>query len=415
MKNLISLLLIIISITFASSERHIIPNLLISKEEAKQKLIKELKKLGNKDLFINYPEDYEKYVTDLTSSTSVIFDKILFSEIDSLRRTHNFPEKIILQFKSIKYSNSHVGYENFNYYNEKTKTKIENVFGIATRLDEKFLYFAYIKGDTSGKVIYQYNVIPYEDCHWILFIKSCKTKHRYERRGFTLAELEIIQKSLIAKFYQNLHSILNLNANKVLEKFKEYANYNRQAFPKYYEKYFPIFQTFLNHHTISLATETYQIDALKHRGFDLETRDRIVELIDKPGHQVNTFQILQCGPNECSLRMGIAYAVDLRFILFHYIEGVSISKNYDDYCVNYRGGFLGGSFIEEVQKCKDDPECVSACNKYRKNVRDPYNPINEIPDLNNNNKEYQFNMNSKKILIAAITNKIADVLNNIKF
>lgn len=42
---------------------------------------------------------------------------------------------------------------------KKTKTKIENVFGIATRLDEKFLYFAYIKGDTSGKVIYQYNVI----------------------------------------------------------------------------------------------------------------------------------------------------------------------------------------------------------------------------------------------------------------
>ena len=97
MKNLISLLLIIISITFASSEGHIIPNLLISKEEAKQKLINELKKLGNKDLFKGYPKDYEKYVTDLTSSTSVIFDKILFSEIDSLRRTHNFPEKIILQ------------------------------------------------------------------------------------------------------------------------------------------------------------------------------------------------------------------------------------------------------------------------------------------------------------------------------
>ena len=43
MTKLISLLLIIISITFASSEGHIIPNLLISKEEAKQKLIKGLK------------------------------------------------------------------------------------------------------------------------------------------------------------------------------------------------------------------------------------------------------------------------------------------------------------------------------------------------------------------------------------
>lgn len=414
MKKTIFLLFIIqiINNPIESSKKNIIRNLLMTKEEAKNKVIAELRRIGVKSS-LNYPNDYKKYVTDLTSTTSVIFDQIPFSQIDSLKKTHKFPESTINKFKAIKYSKSVTGYETFNFFNEKSKTKIDNVYGVAARLDETNFYFAYVAGESSAKVIYQYNVIPYEDCHWILFIKSCSTKHRYVRRGFTLNELEIIKKSLIAKFYDNLHSILDLNKQKGLEKLKNFVQRNKKPYPPNYQKYFPIFQVFLEFST-EVLYNTYQIDALKYKGFSISTRDNIVKLIDNPNGQVNTFDILKCNSNECSIRIGVAYAINNDAIVFTYVEGVSISKNYRDYCINYSGGFMGGSFIENIQSCKDDPECVQACNNYRKILRDPYNPINEIPELKGD-KQKEFEYNSSLILNYSIRNKIAEALNNIKF
>ena len=46
-------------------------------------------------------------------------------------------------------------------------------------------------------------------------------------------------------------------------------------------------------------------------------------------------------------------------------------------------------------------------------VRDYNNPINEIPGLSGDKKK--FDKNLEQILLADITNKISDILNEIKF
>ena len=33
---------------------------------------------------------------------------------------------------------------------------MENIFGVATRLDEKYVYFVYVKGYATGKAIINY-------------------------------------------------------------------------------------------------------------------------------------------------------------------------------------------------------------------------------------------------------------------
>ena len=409
MKKLIFSLLIILIINEKIDKRHIIPNLLISKEEAKNKILKVLRKEGSKAKY-NYPPNYKNYFTNLRSSTIIKFDQIQFSQIDSLKTTHNFPIETINKFKKMKYVSNTMAYETFEFSINKARTKIENIFGVATRLDANNLYFAYVQGEVSANAIIQFQTVSYQSCSTILFWEKCETKYKKVKRGFTNSELDIIQEALKVKFYQTLNSILDLDKQKALSRFKQLAQSKRVSYPQYYQKYAPLIQTFIDFETINLES-TYSIDYLKHQGFDLQTRDKIVSLLDRPNNYIETYQILKRSPNEYKLRMGVAYGVSNDKITFSYVEAVSLSKSYKDYCVVY-SGFLG-LFMEQIQTCKDDPECVESCNNYRKIVRDYNNPINEIPGLSGDKKK--FDKNLEQILLADITNKISDILNEIKF
>ena len=93
---------LVINESIELSKEHIIPNLQISKDEAKSKVINALRKSGSKIIY-KFPEKYKNYVTDLTSSTKIQFNQILHSQIDNLKRTHNFPDNIIKIFRALKY------------------------------------------------------------------------------------------------------------------------------------------------------------------------------------------------------------------------------------------------------------------------------------------------------------------------
>ena len=70
---------------------------------------------------------------------------------------------------------------------------MENVYGVATRLDEQYVYFVYVKGQATGKAVVQYNVYSHKSCSRFLFFKSCKTKHRKVKRGLDLMKMKLLE------------------------------------------------------------------------------------------------------------------------------------------------------------------------------------------------------------------------------
>ena len=412
MKKLIFLLLIVLVINNTDVILQA-GNPGITKEEAKNKIISALRSAGSKVKY-NYPSNYQKYVTDLTSTTIVKFDQILHTKIDSLKWSHNFPDKTINKFKAIKYSKNTISYETFEFSYNKARTKIGNVFGVATKLDDNYVYFAYVKGEANAKAIIQFNSIPYRHCSRFLFFKSCETRHRREKRGFNYNELQIIENALKAKFYETLNSILDLDQQKMIERFKNFAQRKKTPYPLYHERYNPIFKTFLDFKTVNLYS-IYAIDNLKHSGFDQNSINNIKRIFNKPNNYVEVYQTIKNDGNEHKLKMGVAYAVQGRIIL-SYVDGQCLTQNYKDYCLN------GNNWIihilrNQFQTCADDPECVNSCNKYKKLVRDPNNPWKDIPILNKIFfKEIpEYAINRQKIFLAEITNKTSNILNDIKF
>jgi len=156
---LISLILISIIICdiIETNEDHVIPNLLMTKDEAKNKLLNALRSSASKYKY-PYPSNYLNYVQNLASSTIVKFDQIEHNRVDDLQRTHNFPPETVTKFKAIKYSKNAVTFEEFKFDRNVGTSKLENVFGVATRLDEQYVYFVYVKGQATGKAVVQYNV-----------------------------------------------------------------------------------------------------------------------------------------------------------------------------------------------------------------------------------------------------------------
>ena len=145
-----------------------IPNLLSTPENIKAQIINKLREEAQKYIF-EYPTNTPFLITNLASSTTITMDKVEFTQIENLKKTHNFPDDVMKSFKAIKYAKNIISYEKFTFTTKKTQTSIEIVFGIGVRLDEKYFYVAYVKGNSSGKMIQQFGLQPYKKCWKILF------------------------------------------------------------------------------------------------------------------------------------------------------------------------------------------------------------------------------------------------------
>ncbi len=403
MKRLISLILISIIICdiTETNEDHVIPNLLMTKDQAKTQLLNNLRSSAARYKY-PYPSNYLKYVQNLASSTIVKFDQIAHNRIDDLQRTHGFPPKIVTQFKAIKYSKNAVTFEEFKFDRNVGSSKLENVFGVATKLDEQYVYFVYVKGQATGKAVVQYNSIPYKSCWRFLFFSGCKTKHRRVKRGLNNNENEIIRKSLVAKFYETLNSILDLDQQKMIDKFKILASIKKTYYPAYHNKYVVTVKTYLDFKTITL-TSINAIQNLKRTiGFDDRTINGIKSIFGKPYYSFNIYQITKHDIQELKLKMGVAYFVGGRVII-SYVDATSQSKRYEHYCNMERN--------TSEETCYDDSVCVEECNAYKRLVRDPRHADRDIPGFNG---RYYHN-NLKQILLADVTNKVYNILSEIKF
>ena len=145
------------------------PKLLASPEEVKTNIMNALRKEAGKYRF-KYPSGYYSLMTNLASTTSIKMDRILYNQIDKLTYLHGFPPDVINKLKKTKYFQNALNYDSFDFSNKKSSTILHSTFGIGARIDSEYLYFAFVKGETSAKPIQQYEFVKRRKCSgwWIL-------------------------------------------------------------------------------------------------------------------------------------------------------------------------------------------------------------------------------------------------------
>ena len=406
-KHLIFLIYISYITTYSllSFEERKIPNLQISKNQAKSKIFNFLR--GEAKKYVSkYPEGIGKLITNLASTTSIKLDEKPINQIDSLKKTHNLPNEVIEKFKKIKYVKDTISYELFTFKQEKSKTSIENIFGVVTRLDENTIYFSYVRGNANAKAIPQFNRVPYKKCHHILGIKTtCKTKHKSVKRGYQTKELENIKSALMAKFYETLNSVLDLDKQRIIELFKKFAKSLIKPFPKEYKKYIVNQKTYLDFKTIYLGLNGYE-DKLRKIGFDEKSINKIYGLNQK-GKNTQIYQILKDEAQKQHFIVAVALNIENNIIL-SYAIGRGEVKVYNTYChytytKKKRHHLKKKKITVHVNEdCDDDDECVESCKIFKKN-----NPNIADPK--------RAGIIIKQSVYAELTKGISDILNGIQF
>ena len=293
----IKLLILILTFTLITSsplltfKEHTIPNLKLSKEEAKTKIFSFLREQAKKYIS-KYPKGLSKLATNLASTTSIKLDQLEISSIDSLKQTHNLPDDIIIKFKAIKYTNNEISFELFTFKNIKSNSNIDNIFGVVTRIDKNNIFFAYVRGNAKAKLITQFDTIRVKKCRKILFVKKCRHSNRKVKRGFKANELNIIQDGLMAKFYETLNSVLDLDQQKMIDIFKKYSRKLIKQFPSNYKRFIVNPQTYLNFRTIYLNLNNFE-DQLKKIDFNNNSINKIKSISNQKGKSIELYQTIK--------------------------------------------------------------------------------------------------------------------------
>lgn len=394
-------------ITFKESK---IRNLEITKEEAKQKIFNNLREQAKKYIS-KYPAGLNKLITNLASTTSIKLDEVPISSIDSLKQTHNLPDDIITKFKAIKYTKEIV-FELFTFKNIKSNTTIENIFGVATRLDSDQIFFVYVRGIAKAKAIKQFNVIKQRRCRRILIVKKCRNTNRKVKRGNNAKELQIIQSGLMAKFYETLNSVLDLDQQKMIDLFKNYSRKIIKQFPPNYKKLIVNPQTYLDFNTIYINLNGFE-EQLREIGFNDNSINKIKSISNGKGKNVELYEIIKDELLTQHFIVGVALNIENQIIL-SYAIGRGEVKLYHNYCYYYyvirkRKRLRKRKItVEKNESCLDDDQCLSSCDKFKKMNPNPIKPL--VGKDKEKNKKI-----IKQSVIAELTQGINKILEDIQF
>ena len=387
--KLLSILLFIsttISFRTLYIDSKIIPNLLSNPDQVKAKILNELRKEANKYRF-SFPSGTSSLITDLASTTQIKMDKITYNQIDSLKNTHNFPNDIISKFKKLKYLKN-------------------NVVCIGARLDETYLYVTYVKGLASGKEIPQYKQVKYKHCKKFLFIKNCKNKYKKERRGLTELELNKIKEALKAKYGQMLNSVLDLDQQKMLNKFKTYSREIQRRYPitSYNRQY--IVNSFTNLDFRTSKVNYQDVKKVFGNIFPQDICNGIISYTNKKGQTYQFFQISDTKEiKEINFLIGIAYNINNQFLI-SYAKGKGTANLYHDYCY-----YKKGKEYKNID-CLFDEDCMKDCQEYSKK----YPSIIKNPLKFKNSKEFMnFILSIKKSVYAELAKNLVKILDGIQF
>ena len=373
------------------------PNLLASPEEVKSKIMSALRKEAAKYIY-KYPSGYSSIMTNLASTTSIKMDKILYNQIDTLTYSHGFPPDVVNKIKKIKYIQNTLVYDSFDFSNKKSSTNLQSTFGIGARIDSQYLYVTYVKGESSAKSIQQYEYVKKRKCSGWWIFERCRTVNERVKRGFKTVELDKMMQALKAKYAETMNNVLDLDQQKMIDKFKSYANEVKKLipYPSNYARFIVDSQT-----TLDFRTVTYGYGYGYPAAFSSDIQSDISTVQNKPNSIKPFFYTngAKSNPKDLYFMIGVIYNNAQNKVTVSYAYGTGSVKLYHGYC-------------DQGDKCEDDEECKSSCALFKRRYKNIDNPLN--PNLNAQARQANIETIKNYVYAELITN-VAKILNGIDF
>ena len=198
------------------------PSLLATYAQNKQEMFKLVRQHAKK-YSQGFPTGHNKLLRNMQGSTEFKMTQIPISQLNSLKSRYGLPQELVKQLSLIKYTQNSV-YNDVHLHVMKGQSILDNIFGLAKREQNNELFFAYIRGNTNGEIIQQYTTVKVRKCKKRLFKKKCRDVDESRPRGIDSRELDIIKRTLEAKFYSILHESMSMDNKEIYKLFRHYAN-----------------------------------------------------------------------------------------------------------------------------------------------------------------------------------------------
>ena len=204
------------------------PNLLATYEENKQKIFQIIQEHSKK--YQKLAQNYNQLIKDLNGFTKFKMTQIPISQLNNLKSKYDLPQELVNQLSNIKYSDKQI-YSDVKFHILKSHSVLESIFGIAKREQNNEIFFAYIRGKTTGQLITQYITVSLRKCKRRWFRKKCWNENVKKPRGMKANELDIVKKALEYKFYLILEDTMNMDKKQIYKLFRNYANNFKINYP----------------------------------------------------------------------------------------------------------------------------------------------------------------------------------------
>jgi len=301
------------------------PNLLATYEENKQKIFQIIKEHSNK-YSKDFPKNYKKFIKDLNGLTKFKMTQIPISQLNNLKSKYELPQELVNQLSNIQYSDKQI-YNDVKFHILKTQSLLESIFGIAKREQNNEIFFAYIRGKTTGKLITQYVTVKKRKCRKkFIFFRKCWNEYENKPRGMKANELDIVKKALEHKFYLILEDTINMDKIKTYKIFKNHVNNFKINYPNNWNQILDpkSLKTSIDYKTKEIALKNIQKD-LSNIKLPKNIIKKITEL--KLNNTMDINHIFSQSPFNINLIYGIVLKTQKSIILSYMIGKGEVNIN----------------------------------------------------------------------------------------
>ena len=252
--------------------------------------------------------------------------QIPISQLKSLKSKYGLPQELVNQLSNIQYSDKQV-YNDVKFHSMKGKSTLDNIFGIAKREQNDEIFFAYIRGKTTGQLIPQYVTVNVRKCHRVaIVIKRCKNVKETRQRGITANELDIIKKALENKFYSILDESMNMDKKQIYKIFRNHTNKFKTNYPKNWEQ---LLDSKSLKVTISYKTKEIVLNNIQKDLTNLKIPNNIITKITqlKENNHIDFSHVFSQTPFNIDMIYGVVLKTQKSIILSYIIGKGEVNIN----------------------------------------------------------------------------------------
>ena len=300
------------------------PNLLATYEENKQKIFQIIKEHSRK-YSQKLPKNYNQFIKDLNGLTKFKMTQIPISQLNNLKSKYGLPQELVNQLSNIKYSDKQI-YSDVKFHILKSHSVLESIFGIAKREQNNEIFFAYIRGKTTGQLITQYITVSLRKCKRRWFRKKCWNENVNKPRGMKANELDIVKKALEYKFYLILEYTMNMNKLQTYKILKNHVNNFKINYPNNWNQ---ILDPKSLKTSIDYKTKEIALNNIQKELSNIKLPNNIIKKINqlKLNNHIDFIHIFSQSPFNINLIYGVVLKTQKSIILSYIIGKGEVNIN----------------------------------------------------------------------------------------